>query len=402
LTPERIREARERISEDVVLTPCRRSHSFEDVVPGPIYFKLENHQRTGSFKDRGALNRMCSLTEEERARGIVAWSAGNHAQALAFHATRLGIPATVVMPETAPLIKVSKTRRYGARVVLSGATFSDAEREAREIAETEGRTILHAFDDFDVIAGQGTIGLELLEQLPSLDTVLVPIGGGGLISGIAVALKSARPDIRVIGVEAEAAPSARASLDAGSIVHLESAETIADGIAVKRIGSLTFPLIQEWVDEVVVVSEEETAAAILLLLERDKTVAEGAGAVSLAALLSDRVSTREGEVCLPIVSGGNIDVTMVARIIDRGLVFDGRMTRLRITVRDRPGGIASITRIAADAGANVVEVDHRRSFADISVGDVEIELQLETRGRDHVEEIMGRFVSAGLGVEEVV
>ncbi|NIP59247.1 MAG: pyridoxal-phosphate dependent enzyme, partial [Gemmatimonadetes bacterium] len=270
-----------------------------------------------------------------------------------------------------PLIKVSKTRGYGADVVLHGASFDDAVDEACRIAEEEGRTLVPAFDDEAVIAGQGTIALELDEQMERIDVVVVPVGGGGMISGIAIGLKSLRPDVRVIGVEAEAAPSARASLDAGRVVKIESTETIADGIAVKRVGDLTFPLIREYVDDVVVVTEEEIASAILLLLEREKTVAEGAGAVPLAAVMKGRIDAEEDDVAVLILSGGNIDVNQISRIIDRGLVSDGRLARLRVKVPDRPGSLAGLTRIVADLGANVMEIYHRRAFADISVGDVE-------------------------------
>ncbi len=395
-----IRRARERIRNELVLTPCTASLVFDDLVPCRLFFKFENLHRTGSFKDRGALNRLCQMGPDERARGVVTGSAGNHAQALAYHANRLGIPAKVVMPENTPLIKVSKTRGYGADVVLHGASFDDAVDEACRIAEEEERTLVPAFDDEAVIAGQGTIALELDEQMERIDVVVVPVGGGGMISGIAIGLKSLRPDVRVIGVEAEAAPSARASLDAGRVVKIESTETIADGIAVKRVGDLTFPLIREYVDDVVVVTEEEIASAILLLLEREKTVAEGAGAVPLAAVMKGRIDAEEDDVAVLILSGGNIDVNQISRIIDRGLVSDGRLARLRVKVPDRPGSLAGLTRIVADLGANVMEIYHRRAFADISVGDVEIVMHLETRGREHVDEIIAGLQKAGLRVEE--
>ena len=395
-----IREARERIHGELGLTPCTPSLVFGDLVPCRLFFKFENLHRTGSFKDRGALNRLVQLGPEGRDRGVVTGSAGNHAQALAYHSNRLGIPSKVVMPENTPLIKVSKTRAYGAEVVLHGTSFDDAVDEAHRIADEEGRTLVPAFDDEAVIAGQGTIGLELHEQMDRLDAVIVPVGGGGMITGIAIALKSLRPDVRVIGVEAEAAPSARASLDAGRIVKIESTETIADGIAEKRVGDITFPLIREWVDDVVVVSEEEIASAILLLLEREKTVAEGAGAVPLAAVIRGRVPVEEDEVAVLVLSGGNIDVNQISRIIDRGLVADGRLARLRVKVPDRPGSLAGLTRIVADLGANVMEIYHRRAFADISVGDVEIVMHLETRGREHVEEIIAGLQDADLVVRE--
>jgi len=399
---EDVLRAQERIRDGVVLTRCDVSGSLGDLLPYSVALKLENQQRTGSFKDRGALNRLLTLSDEEGARGVVTASAGNHAQALAYHGGRLGIPVTVVMPETTPFIKVKNTRRFGARVVLSGSTLDDSMAEVERLREEEGLVLVHAFDDPEVIAGQGTVGLELVEQQPKLTTVVVPIGGGGLISGIALALRERKPAVRIVGVEAATAASARASLDAGEIVRLEAAETIADGIAVKRIGRTTFPLIRELVDDVVTVDEEQIANAILVLLESEKTVVEGAGATSLAALLSGAVVVDPDEVVVPLICGGNIDVNMISRIIDRGLVFDGRLARLMLKVRDRPGGLASLTRTAAKLGANVLDIHHRRAFADISVGDVEIVMHLETRGREHVEEIIRAFEEQGLSVEEDV
>lgn len=397
-----VRAARDRIAGKVVSTPCARALSFDDVTAGELHFKLESLQRTGSFKDRGSLNRLLSLTPEERERGVVTASAGNHAQALAYHAARLGIPCTVVMPVTAPLIKVTNTRGYGARVVQFGEVLDDSAEEARRLVDQEGRVMISAFDDPLVIAGQGTIGLEIFDQVPDVDLVVVPVGGGGMISGIAVALKALRPSVRIVGVEVEAAPSARASRDAGRIVKIHSAQTIADGIATKRVGENTFPIIEALVDDLVVVSEEETAQAILLLLERQKAVVEGAGAVSLAALTSGRVGLQAGERGVLVLSGGNIDINRVARIIDRGLVFDGRLVRLKVKVPDRPGNLSRLTKLVAGLGANVLEIVHRRAFADISVGEVEIVLHLETRGRDHVREIEDALVGEGLTVREDV
>lgn len=394
-----IHAARGRISDGIVRTPCKPTIAFQDEVPCLLHWKFENLQRTGSFKDRGALNKILQLSDEERARGVVTASAGNHAQAVAFHASRLGIKATVVMPEFTPLIKVSNTKAYGARVIQQGATLSDGLKEVRRLVEEEGLTLVHAFDDEQVIAGQGTMGLELLEQLPEVDTVIVPIGGGGIISGISVALKGLKPGVRMIGVEAAAAASAKTSREAGRIVSIESAETLADGIAVKRVGEKTFPLIEEYVDEIVTVGEEEIATAVLHLLEREKTVVEGAGAVPLAALLSGAIGVKPDEEVVGILCGGNIDVNMIARIIERGLVGDGRMTHLIVKVRDRPGSLSLLTELVAGMGANVLDIHHRRGFADISVGDVEIVLQLETRGREHVAEIIGALEEKGVAVE---
>jgi threonine dehydratase len=397
-----IRAARERVRHEIVLTPCTRSRGFEDLLPCRLHLKFENLHRTGSFKERGALNRLLHLSEEERRRGVITASAGNHAQAVALHAGRLGVPATVVMPETTPLVKVTNTRRYGAEVILHGARFSEAIAEAGRLREARDLVMIHAYDDELVIAGQGTLGLELAEQVPDAAVVVVPIGGGGVISGTAVALKSLRPQVRFVGVEVEAAPSARLSREAGRIVEVETGETLADGIAVKRLGDLTFPIIEALVEDIVLVSEEEIARAILLLLEREKTVVEGAGAAPLAALLSGRVGLEVNEAVVAVLCGGNIDVNMLSRIIDRGLVDDGRLSRLRVTARDRPGSLARLTQVVAAAGANVLEVVHQRAFADISVGDVEIVIQIETRGREHVEEILGTLQAAGTRVSEAI
>ncbi|MEZ4417117.1 MAG: threonine ammonia-lyase [Gemmatimonadota bacterium] len=395
-----IREARLRLEGNIVLTPCARSLAFVDDLPCEVWFKFENMHRMGAFKERGALNRLSLLTDEERRRGVVAASAGNHAQAVALHATRLGIPSTVVMPETAPFIKVTRTRNYGARVVLKGARFSDAIAEAKRLHDTEGLVMVHAFDDPHVIAGQGTIGLEIAEQVPHVTTVVVPIGGGGVISGTAIAIKALKPEVRVIGVEADAAPTALRSRERGEIVDIETSDTLADGIAVKRVGDLTFPIIEQLVDDIVTVGEEEIASAIMLLLEREKTLVEGAGAVPLAALLAGRIPVSADDVVVPVLCGGNIDVSTLSRIIERGLVGDGRLARLMVKVRDRPGSLARLTDRVAHLGANVLEIGHRRGFADISVGDVEIVMHLETRGRDHVEEIVTGLEAAGLVVEE--
>ncbi len=395
-----IEEARERIAGGVVATPAVPALGVRDLLPCPAWFKLESLQRTGSFKDRGALNRLLMLTETERSRGIVTASAGNHAQAVAYHGARLGLDVAVVMPEHTPLVKRTNTANFGATVRMHGATLAESIVEARRLEEAEGRTFVHAYDDAAVIAGQGTIGLELLEQVPEATIVVVPIGGGGLISGIATAVKARRPGIRVVGVEAAAAASARASRDAGRIVRLESVETIADGIAVKRVGDLTFPIIERLVDDIVVVNDAEIAAAVHLLLERQKLLAEGAGATVLAALLQGRIPTRDGDVAVAVLSGGNIDVTMLERIVDRGLVADGRLARLSVTVKDRPGQLGRLTELVAAEGANVVEVAHRRAFADISVRDVDISLHLETRGRAHVAAVLARLRAAGFIVRE--
>jgi threonine dehydratase len=401
-TPALIRSARERIAGGVIETPTIAAAAVAESLPCRLHLKLENLQRTGSFKDRGALNCLLDVAARGRPAGVVTASAGNHAQAVAWHCGRLGIAAVVVMPESTPLIKVANARKFGARVVFHGATLSDAMVEALRLRDEEGLVLVHAFDDERVIAGQGTIGLELLEQVPDLTVVVVPVGGGGLISGIALAVKEAKPQVRVVGVEAEAAASALASRRAGQVVRIETAETIADGIATKQVGQHTFPLIDRLVDDIVTVSEEEIAAAVHELLERQKLIAEGAGATALAALHSGKIPLSAEDVVVGVVSGGNIDVNIVARILERGLARDGRIARLMVKVRDRPGQLARLTARVAKLGANVLEIGHRRAFADVTVGDVEIVMHLETRGRAHVEDIMRAFESDGLKVEEYV
>jgi threonine dehydratase len=396
-----IRSARERIADSVVYSPAIPMLALGDRLPGRCFLKLENVQRTGSFKDRGALNRLLDLDESERARGVVTASAGNHAQAVAYHCSRLGISARVVMPEHTPLIKVMNTRRLGAEVSFHGATLSDSMVEARRLESEEQRVLIHAFDDDRVIAGQGTMGLELLEQLPELTAVIVPIGGGGMISGIATAIREQRPEVRIYGVEASAAASALASRRAGEVVRIEASETIADGIAVKRVGDRTFPIIERYVDDIVAVDEGPIADAVHLLLEQEKTLAEGAAAVPLAAVLGGLLPIGPNDVTAMILSGGNIDVNLLERVIDRGLVEGGRLARLAVTVRDRPGHLARLTRLVAECGANVLEVAHRREFADISVRDVEIVMHLETRGRDHVVTVIDLLERHGFHVAEM-
>ena len=396
--PDDVRVARERIRDGIVATPVLPALALRGRLPCALHLKLESAQRTGSFKDRGALNRLLDLTDEERHRGVVTASAGNHAQAVAYHGARLGVPVEVVMPEHTPLVKVTNTRNFGAGVRFHGATLSDAMTEARRLEAEDGRVLVHAFDDARVIAGQGTIGLELLEQLPALTAVVVPIGGGGLISGIAVAIKAQRPDVRIYGVEAAAAASALASRRAGHLVPIETSETIADGIAVKRVGDRTFPLIERYVDDIVAVDELRIAAAVHLLLEQQKVLAEGAAAAALAALLDGMLPLRDDDVAVMVVSGGNIDVNLLERIIDRGLVADGRLAQLAVTVRDRPGQLARLARLVAEEGANMLELVHRRAFADISVRDVEIVMHLETRGRTHLDAVMARLEREGLTV----
>jgi threonine dehydratase len=397
---EDVQAARQRIADHIYVSPCARSETFSRAIGAHGFLKLENLQMTGAYKERGALNKLLTMPAADRAKGLVAASAGNHAQAVAYHAGRLGVTATIVMPEGTPLLKVVNTRGHGARVVLHGANYEEAYAEARRLEQVEGFTFVHPFDDPIVIAGQGTIALELLEQVQDLDAVLVPVGGGGLISGMAVALKARAPHVRVVGVETEVLPCMLASLDEGRLVTVDAASTVADGIAVKRPGEITFQHVQQLVDEIVTVSEEEIASAILYLLEKEKTVAEGAGAVSVAALLNHKVRGLEGKRVVAMVSGGNIDVNVVARVIERGLVKEGRLVRINVHLPDKPGQLAKVSGVVANHRANVIEVHHTRAFSH-RFGDTSLQLTLETRGIDHVEEILRALRERGYQVERV-
>jgi threonine dehydratase len=363
------------------------------------FVKLENLQMTGSFKERGAANLLLQLEHAERARGVAAASAGNHGLAVAFHAARLGIGAVIVMPEAAPLIKVTSARRYGAEVILAGDNYDEAYGRACEVATARGLTFVHPFDDARVVAGQGSLGLELLEQRPDMDAILVPVGGGGLIAGVALAIKAVRPEVRVIGVQAESLPSMQRALDARTRVTLSPASTIADGIAVRQVGELTLALASRYVDDMVTVTEEELANAILLLLEIEKTVVEGAGAAPLAALLNRPLGLGGRNVVL-VLSGGNIDVTMISRIIERGLVKDGRLVRLGVILRDQPGALARLTALIAECRANILNIEHDRAFSRAAIGESKVELTLETSGREPIDTMKRRLVEAGYGVEE--
>jgi len=400
VTPEDIEDARTRLRGVIPVTPCRYSEVLSAQTGSRVFVKLENLQMTGSFKERGAAHVLMQLGADERRRGVVAASAGNHGLAVAFHAARLGIRALIVMPTWAPLRKVMSARRHGAEVVLFGENYDEAYAHAKEIEAEHEAVFVHPFDDPRVIAGQGTIGLELLDQLPELDAVLVPVGGGGLVAGVALAIKSRRPGVRVVGVQAAATPAMRAALHTGQRVVVPAATTIADGIAVRRVGEHTFDLARRYVDDVVTVGEEEIANAILLLLEIEKTVVEGAGAVPLAALVNGRV-TLPGQSVALVLTGGNIDVNVVAQIIERGLVKDGRLARFSVLLRDRPGALARLTALIAEARANVLQIHHDRAFSPARIGESVVELTLETSGREQIDAIRRQLADAGYTVTEV-
>jgi threonine dehydratase len=395
---EDIEAARERIRPHVHHTPVRHSTTFSRMTGAELHLKLENLQRTGSFKVRGATNKILTLSPDERERGVIAASAGNHAQGVALAATTLGIKSVIVMPRDAAHAKVEATRRYGARVVLEGDDYDAAYRRARELQEEHGYTFVHAFNDPAIMAGQGTVGLELLEDFDDLDTVVVSIGGGGLISGIATAIKSKRPKIRVIGVEAEGAAAAYASRQAGHVVELPSARTIADGIATRTVGDLTFQVMQKHVDEIVTVNDREIARAILLLMERGKTVVEGAGAAGLAALLSKRVDVT-GERVAVVVSGGNIDITLLGEILQRGLMEEGRFLRFTTVLPDRPGALKGVIDLIAAHRGNLLRILHDRELPGLSLDQTLVDIEVETRGEEHLKRLVTALKENGYEVQ---
>jgi threonine dehydratase len=393
-----VRAAGDRIAGRVLRSPCPRSIPLSELVGADVFCKLDLLQRTGSFKERGAANALLQLDAAARARGVVAASAGNHALGLSYHGRLLGIPVTVVMPRFAPLVKVATCRRLGARVILEGETFDDARRVAGEIAARDGLDRIHGFDDPRVIAGQGTMGLEILDDLPDVDAIVVPTGGAGLLAGVGVAVKSLRPEIRLVAVETAAAPSFSASLAAGRPVAVPIRPTLADGLAVGRVGDLPFALAAPLVDRVVTVDEAEVSLAVLRLLELEKTVVEGAAATALAAVLGDRCPELAGQRIVLLLCGGNIDLTILDRVIDHGLVADGRRWRFTARISDRPGGIARLTAAIAQAGASVREVVHDRAFSGADVFSTAVEVTVETAGHEHVAALAAALAAEGFEV----
>ena len=380
-------------------TPLAPSRTLRDITGADIYLKAENMQRSGSFKVRGASYKISRLSKEEYSRGVIAASAGNHAQGVAIAAAQYNIPCTIVMPETAPLAKVTATQGYGAEVVLHGFTYDDAYQYCLELQQETGATFIHAFDDPDIIAGQGTLGLEMLSDLPDADALIVPIGGGGLIAGITIAARALRPNIKIIGVQAEGAAGCRASLDAGELRTLPSIATIADGIAVKRPGTLTFPIIQNLVDDVVMVNDEAIIGAVLLLMERSKMLVEGAGAAGVAAMLSGVVKLEGKRVLVPL-TGGNIDINLVGRFIEHGLATAGRYFVIHTRLTDRPGELMRLLAIISEMRINVIDVRHQRISSRLPIMQREETLTLETRDRAQCEQLLQRLRAAGYVVEE--
>lgn len=392
-----IRAAAARLQGQVLQTPCLESRTLSQLTGAQVFLKFENLQFTASFKERGACNKLVQLTPAERARGVIAMSAGNHAQGVAYHAQRLGLRAVIVMPRFTPGVKVERTRGFGAEVVLHGDTLEDARRHADELARAQDLTFVHPYDDAAIIAGQGTVALEMLEAVPELETLVVSVGGGGLIAGMATAAKALRPGIEVIGVQTQRFPSMYNAIK-GTQLPL-GASTIAEGIAVGTPGTLTRAIVAARVDDLLLVDEGEIEQAVVMLLEIEKTLVEGAGAVGLAALLAAPERFRGRKVGL-VLSGGNIDPLLLAAIIERGMVRAGRLARVRVSARDVPGSLATITRVVADAGANIDEVHHQRAFTQLAAQNVEVELVLQTRGRDHIADVLAALRAAGLAAEE--
>ena len=395
-TAGEIERAARRIAGQVEVTPFLHSRTLSQIAQAEVWLKFENLQFTASFKERGALNRLSTLTAPERDRGVIAVSAGNHAQGVAFHAQRMGIPAVIVMPRFSPSIKVERTRGFGAEVILAGDTFDDARVEAERLVLARGLTMVHPYDDVDVIAGQGTVGAEMLAAQPDLQCLCVAVGGGGLIAGVALAARSVSPDIEIVGVQTDRFPAMYAAIKGVTMACANA--TLAEGIAVKSPGALTSAIVRRLVDDIVLVGEGDIEHAIVLLLEIEKTVVEGAGAAGLAALLRYRERFLGRKVGL-ILCGGNIEPLMLADIIERGMVRAGRLARIRVTIRDVPGELARAAAIVGQVGANIEEVAHQRAFTTLPALNAELQMELQTRGPEHVEQVLQALRAAGLPAE---
>ena len=393
LTLQHIRDAATRLQGQVANTPFVESRTLSEVTGAQVFLKFENLQFTASFKERGACNKLAQLSAEQRTRGVVAMSAGNHAQGVAYHAQRLGLRAVIVMPRFTPGVKVERTRGFGAEVVLHGDTLDAARAHALALGEQQHLTFVHPYDDEAIVAGQGTVGLEMLEAEPDLDMLVIAVGGGGLIAGIATAAKALQPGIEIVGVQTTRFPAMFNAIKGTQ--HVQGTSTIAEGIAVGTPGQVTQAIIADKVDDLVLVDEGDIEQAIVMLLEIEKTLVEGAGAAGLAALLKDPARYRGKKVCL-VLCGGNIDPLLLAAIIERGMVRSGRLARIRVSARDVPGMLARIVTTVADAGANVEEVHHQRAFTALTVQNVEIELVLQTRGREHIAQVLQKLRDAGL------
>ncbi|MFL6785947.1 MAG: threonine ammonia-lyase [Sphingomicrobium sp.] len=395
-TIDDIRAAAQRIDGAVIRTPMLVSRTLSEIIGAEVWLKFENLQFTAAYKERGALNKLLQLTAEERGRGVIAASAGNHAQAVAYHAKRLGIPATIVMPESTPTVKVTQTAGHGATVVLHGKIVDDAFAKARELALENGYVFIHAFDDPKIIAGAGTVALEMLEEAPDLDVITVPIGGGGLMSGVSIAARAIKPDIELIGVEAELYPSMKCAIQDCQMPL--GGDTLAEGIAVKQPGELTSRILSEYANDVVLVSERDLERAVAMLVGIEKTVVEGAGAAGLAALLSEP-ERYKGKKVATLLCGGNIDTHLLANVLVRDLVRQGRIARLRVAAHDQPGALAAITAKVYEAGVNVIDIRHSRIFTRLPAKDTMIEVECEARDAASIDDVVSRLEAAGFTVE---
>lgn len=394
-----IRAAHRRIKSGIIKTPCPESIPLSEVTGSRIVCKLDNAQRTGSFKERGARNALLRLSAAQKKSGVIAASAGNHALGLAYHGKLLGIPVTVVMPDYAPLIKITTCQRLGAKVLIEGRDFVEARALADELSEKHGYTYIHGFDHDDIIAGQGTMGLEILEQVRDVDAIVCPVGGGGLIAGLSLAIKTLRPKVRIIGVESTATGNYAAAIKAGRPVFQPRRPTLADGLATLTVGANAFSIARKHVDEVVSVREDWIALAILRMVELEKTVVEGAAAAPLAAMMAGKLSNLAGKKVVLTVCGGNIDPAVLSRIIEGGLVRDGRLTRFRARISDRPGGLACLTKVIADCGASVKDIAHDRAFSGPDVSAVQVMCTIETRDRNHIKALHRALKKNGFPVE---
>ncbi len=396
ITFQDVEQARERIKGAVYLSPCPHSIPLSEITGMEIFCKLDNLQRTGSFKERGARNALVQLPPEQQKRGVIAASAGNHAQALAYQGKLLGIPATVVMPKFAPLIKVANCQKLGATVIQHGQDFGEAKARAHEIAKEKGLAYIDGYDDPAIIAGQGTAGIEIIEQVPDLDAVIIPVGGGGLIAGVALAVKSLRPQTQVIGVEAEGVASFSAALAAGHPVRTEMNPTLADGLAIPQVGANAYETASTRIDKIVTVTEEQIAISILRIVELEKGVVEGAAATPLAACLSGKLDELKGKRVVILLCGGNIDPNILSRVVEAGLVADGRLCRFTAVISDRPGGLADFTAQIASTGASIKQVVHDRAFAGSDVSAVHVVCTVETRNHEHLAEVRARLKAHGV------
>jgi threonine dehydratase len=396
ITLKDVQAAKKRIKGGIYYSPCPVSIQLSEIVGAQVYCKLDNLQRTGSFKERGARNALLMLPVEKQQRGVTAASAGNHALGLAYHGRLLGVPVTVVMPESAPLIKITTCQKLGAKVEVRGSDFAAARQHALQLVDERGLTYIHGYDDWEIIAGQGTMGLEILDQVPDLDAIIVPVGGAGLIAGVALAVKSLKPSVRIVAVEAEHTPSFFAALRHGGPIAVQNQPTLADGLAVPEVGANAFALARDLVDELVTVSEDEIALAILRIVELEKGVVEGSAASSLAALLAGKLpGLRSCKVVLPFC-GGNIDPGILNRVLERGLVADGRLFRFTAVISDRPGGLAGLTRVIAEVGASVKEITHDRTFGPSEVSAVQVVCTVETRDSEHVASLKRALERSGI------